>query len=187
MPFHSLRHSFGTECARRGVPVMTLRDLMGHADASTTQRYVTVTSADKRNAIERAPGQRWSNRWATCCPNGPRIPRSSSRNCSRGERIRTSQPGRHLAKQNSDFARSQVVTRSTNPGSSRLVPLQDPDQGRRSGHSRLLRDRGRPRGVVRPASRATDPHPAVRPAAQEPRQGRRDGPRAARPDRRAPD
>ncbi|HEX2692250.1 MAG TPA: site-specific integrase [Kofleriaceae bacterium] len=48
MPFHSLRHSFGTECARRGVPVMTLRDLMGHADASTTQRYVTVTSADKR-------------------------------------------------------------------------------------------------------------------------------------------
>jgi hypothetical protein len=26
MPFHSLRHSFDTECARRGVPVMTLRD-----------------------------------------------------------------------------------------------------------------------------------------------------------------
>ena len=62
MPFHSLRHSFGTECARRGVPVMTLRDLMGHADASTTQRYVTVTSADKRNAIERAFGQQVGNR-----------------------------------------------------------------------------------------------------------------------------
>jgi len=57
MPFHSLRHSFGTECARRGVPVMTLRDLMGHEDAKTTQRYVTVTSADKRNAIEHAFGQ----------------------------------------------------------------------------------------------------------------------------------
>jgi integrase len=61
MPFHSLRHSFGTECARRGVPVMTLRDLMGHADASTTQRYVTVTSADKHNAIERAFGQQVGN------------------------------------------------------------------------------------------------------------------------------
>ena len=56
MPFHSLRHSFGTECARRGVPVMTLRDLMGHYDVKTTQRYVTVTSADKRNAIEQAFG-----------------------------------------------------------------------------------------------------------------------------------
>ncbi|HWO23521.1 MAG TPA: AAA family ATPase [Kofleriaceae bacterium] len=57
MPFQSLRHSFGTECARRGVPVMTLRDLMGHAYASMTQRYVTVTSADKRSAIERTFGQ----------------------------------------------------------------------------------------------------------------------------------
>lgn len=61
MPFHSLRHTFGSECARRGIPVMTLRDLMGHEDAKTTQRYVTVTSADKRNAIERAFGQQVGN------------------------------------------------------------------------------------------------------------------------------
>jgi hypothetical protein len=27
MPFHGLRHSFGTECARRGVPGMTLRQV----------------------------------------------------------------------------------------------------------------------------------------------------------------
>jgi hypothetical protein len=40
---------------------MTLRDLMGHADASTTQRYVTVTSADKQNAIERAFAQQVGN------------------------------------------------------------------------------------------------------------------------------
>ena len=46
---------------RRPVPVMTLRDLMGHEDASTTQRYVTVTSADKRDAIERAFGQQVGN------------------------------------------------------------------------------------------------------------------------------
>lgn len=57
-PFHGMRHGFGTECARSGVPVMTLRDLMGHEDAKTTQRYVTVTSADKRNAIELAFGGR---------------------------------------------------------------------------------------------------------------------------------
>ena len=40
---------------------MTLRDLMGHADVATTQRYITVTSADKRNAIERAFGQQVGN------------------------------------------------------------------------------------------------------------------------------
>jgi len=34
---------------------------MGHADASTTQRYVTVTSAEKWNAIERAFGQQVRN------------------------------------------------------------------------------------------------------------------------------
>jgi len=61
MPFHSLRHSFGTECARRGVPIRSRRVMTGHANASTTQRYVTVTSADKRNAIERALGQQVGN------------------------------------------------------------------------------------------------------------------------------
>lgn len=61
MPFHVLRHAFGSECARSGVPVMTLRDLMGHADVQTTQRYVTVTSADKANAIHLAFGQRVGN------------------------------------------------------------------------------------------------------------------------------
>ncbi len=40
---------------------MTLRDLMGHEDAKTTQRYVAVTSADKRNAIEHAFGQQAGN------------------------------------------------------------------------------------------------------------------------------
>src|SRR3954462_15847487 len=77
MPFHSLRHTFGTECARRGIPVMTLRDLMGHEDMKTTQRCVTVTSADKRNAIERASGQQVGNTlptWRPRIPNPRREP-----------------------------------------------------------------------------------------------------------------
>ena len=56
MPWHSLRHTFGTECAKRGVPIPTLRDLMGHTDVKTTLRYVTVTSEDRRSAIRRAFG-----------------------------------------------------------------------------------------------------------------------------------
>ena len=38
MPFHSLRHTFGSGCARRGIPIMPLRDLLGHEDVKTTQR-----------------------------------------------------------------------------------------------------------------------------------------------------
>jgi len=37
---------------------MTLRDVMGHEDAKTTQGDITVTSADKRHATERAFWQR---------------------------------------------------------------------------------------------------------------------------------
>jgi integrase len=54
-----------TACGR-----MTLRDLMGHEDASTTQRYVTLTSTDKRNAIERTFGQQVGN----TLPNGAEDP-----------------------------------------------------------------------------------------------------------------
>jgi site-specific recombinase XerD len=65
MPLHSLRHSFATQCARAGVPVMVLRDLLGHEDVQTTQRYVSVSSADKRNAIRaafsRSAGQQLGN------------------------------------------------------------------------------------------------------------------------------
>lgn len=48
--------------------------------------------------------------------------RSQRNRHSRGERIRTSHAGPPLGEANSDFARSQVVTRSLAPGSSPLVP-----------------------------------------------------------------
>jgi integrase len=59
MPWHSLRHTFGTECAARGVPLPTIKELMGHADIKTTMRYVTVTDTQKDAAIERAFGAGW--------------------------------------------------------------------------------------------------------------------------------
>ncbi len=37
--FHGLRHTFGTQCARAGVPMRTLQGWMGHARISTTERY----------------------------------------------------------------------------------------------------------------------------------------------------
>ena len=40
LPFHSLRHCFGSRCAAAGVPLSTLQAWMGHANVSTTMQYV---------------------------------------------------------------------------------------------------------------------------------------------------
>lgn len=62
MPWHSLRHSFGTDCARRGVPLGTLKELMGHEKIETTLRYVQVTNEAKHQAIAQAFGQQVGNK-----------------------------------------------------------------------------------------------------------------------------
>lgn len=51
-PFHALRHTFATELGLRGVPVETIRRLMGHQSLETTQRYLHVDRAAKRAAID---------------------------------------------------------------------------------------------------------------------------------------
>lgn len=56
-PLHCLRHTFGTVCARRGMPLATLQDLLGHVSIETTRRYVTVTEDDKKDAITTVFGQ----------------------------------------------------------------------------------------------------------------------------------
>jgi len=52
---HCLRHSFGTEMAKR-VPLPVLQKLMGHSDVKTTLRYIDVGEGDKRDAIALGPG-----------------------------------------------------------------------------------------------------------------------------------
>jgi tRNA 2-thiouridine synthesizing protein A len=37
---HDLRRTFATECRRVGIPLPTIRDLMGHKDTATTERYI---------------------------------------------------------------------------------------------------------------------------------------------------
>jgi integrase len=43
--FHDLRHTFGTNMARAGVPATTIQGWMGHADLQTTQRYMHYAPA----------------------------------------------------------------------------------------------------------------------------------------------
>jgi integrase len=43
--FHDIRHSFGSRLASAGVPLLFIRDAMGHSDAKTTLRYARVDSS----------------------------------------------------------------------------------------------------------------------------------------------
>ena len=61
-PWHSLRHTFGTELANAGVEIQTIRELMGHERIETTLRYIHTGRDQKRAAIAKlAPrGSHWA-------------------------------------------------------------------------------------------------------------------------------
>lgn len=55
IPFtlHSLRHSFVTALVREGTPLNVVRDLAGHRDLKTTERYLRTFDPDKREYLGR--------------------------------------------------------------------------------------------------------------------------------------
>lgn len=48
---HLLRHAYATYLSRRGVPIRTIQEMLGHSSLSTTQVYLQVTAADQDAAI----------------------------------------------------------------------------------------------------------------------------------------
>jgi len=50
---YDFRHTFGSRTAMAGVDLPTLKELMGHADISTTMRYVHPTPEHKRKAVQK--------------------------------------------------------------------------------------------------------------------------------------
>lgn len=52
---HRLRHTFATHLVKRGVGLVTLRDLLGHRCIGSTQVYLHTTAADLRRAAELHP------------------------------------------------------------------------------------------------------------------------------------
>jgi site-specific recombinase XerD len=50
---YDFRHTFGSRTAMAGVDLPTLKELMGHADISTTMRYVHPTPEHKREAVRK--------------------------------------------------------------------------------------------------------------------------------------
>jgi site-specific recombinase XerD len=52
---HRLRHTFATHLVREGVGIVTIRDLLGHRQITSTQIYLHVTAQDLRAAAARHP------------------------------------------------------------------------------------------------------------------------------------
>jgi site-specific recombinase XerD len=52
---HRLRHTFASHLVREGVGLVTIRDLLGHRQITSTQIYLHVTAQDLRSAAERHP------------------------------------------------------------------------------------------------------------------------------------
>lgn len=55
---HRIRHTFATHLIRKGVQLVTIRDLLGHRCISSTQIYLHTTAEDLRRAAEVHPVER---------------------------------------------------------------------------------------------------------------------------------
>ena len=54
---HILRHTFCSHLAMKGAPARAIQELAGHADLSTTQRYMHLTPAATEDAIRLLDGR----------------------------------------------------------------------------------------------------------------------------------
>ena len=58
LSFHALRHTWATQCAKKGIPAPTIQRWAGHSSLVTTQRYVEHSAPDDAGAdlVDRAFG-----------------------------------------------------------------------------------------------------------------------------------
>lgn len=66
---HRLRHTFATHLVKRGVHLVTIRDLLGHLCISSTQIYLHTTAEDLRHAAALHPVEQLVERVADLLPN----------------------------------------------------------------------------------------------------------------------
>ena len=55
--FHILRHTFCSHLAMRGAPAKAIQELAGHANLTTTMRYMHLSPAARRDAISLLNGR----------------------------------------------------------------------------------------------------------------------------------
>ena len=66
---HRLRHTFATHLVRKGVQLVTIRDLLGHRCISSTQIYLHTTAEDLRRAAQVHPVERLVEQVQSLLPN----------------------------------------------------------------------------------------------------------------------
>lgn len=66
---HRLRHTFATHLVQAGVGLVTLRDLLGHRQITSTQIYIHLTAKDLRDAAEKHPIGQLIKRLEDLLPN----------------------------------------------------------------------------------------------------------------------
>lgn len=54
--WHDLRHTFGSRLAQAGVPILTIKELMGHSQITVTMRYAHLAPGNLRTAVEALDG-----------------------------------------------------------------------------------------------------------------------------------
>jgi len=52
--FHMARHTFGTLLIERGVPLVQVKEMMGHSDVQTTMKYVRINKSATIDAVRQA-------------------------------------------------------------------------------------------------------------------------------------
>ncbi|MBN3033089.1 MAG: tyrosine-type recombinase/integrase [Candidatus Saganbacteria bacterium] len=50
--FHTLRHTYASHLVNKGVPLLTIKDLLGHTDIKTTTIYAHLSNEHLQNAAK---------------------------------------------------------------------------------------------------------------------------------------
>lgn len=70
---HSMRHTTATHMLESGVPLMAIKNFLGHASIQTTERYAALTQATVNNYI-----RDWNNKWFPQTTTIPHLPSNNS-------------------------------------------------------------------------------------------------------------
>lgn len=49
---HTLRHTYASHLANKGIPLLTIKDLLGHSDIKTTTIYSHLSNEHLQNAVK---------------------------------------------------------------------------------------------------------------------------------------